>query len=302
MSTTLQEAPPRARSAWLDPRLIAPRRSLTLCAIGAAIGLLFAGGALFTARGTTTLIVPAEDVALVNGQPVARSDYAANLRALYDVGPAEATPQQRRKALDDLVSEELLVQRGKELDVAAADPDVRAATVSAVEQSVAADALTRAPGPAVLRAWYEAHRDRFSDEGVITARELVFPPAQAAAAAKALTAALPAEAALARFGGRDTGRIKGQEFYFAARIHLGDAVFQAARATPAGRVSAPVAQPDGVHLVQVAENKPPVALPYESALPAVRDDYTQEAIKRLQAQHKDFLRRRATVLIAPDLR
>lgn len=302
MSTVLEEAPPPARSAWLDPRRTAPRRSLALCAVGAVTGLLFAGAALFTARGTTTLIVPAEDVALVNGQPLARSDYVANLRTLYDVGPAEATPEQKRKALDDLVAEELLVQRGKELDVAGADPDVRAATVNAVEQSVAADALSRAPSPSVLRAWYEAHRERFADEGVITARDLVFPPAKAGAAAQALRAGVPVEAVLTQLGGRDTGRIKGQEFYFAAKIHLGAPLFEAARRTAAGQISAPIAQADGVHLVQVAANTPPAALPYEAALPAVRDDYTQDAIRRLQAQHRDFLRRRATVLIAPDLR
>ncbi|HKR89929.1 MAG TPA: peptidylprolyl isomerase [Phenylobacterium sp.] len=302
MSTVLQEAPPRARSAWLDPRRTAPRRSLALCAVGAVTGLLFAGGALFTARGATTLIVPAEDVALVNGQPIARSDYVASLRALYDVDPAEATPEQKRKALDDLVAEELLVQRGKELDVAGADPDVRAATVNAVEQSVAADALSKAPAPSVLRAWYEAHRDRFADEGVITARDLVFPPAKAAAAARALRSGAPVATVLAQFGGHDTGRVKGQEFYFAARIHLGATLFEAARRTPAGQLSAPITQADGVHFVQVAANKPPAALPYEAALPAVRDDYTQEAVRRLQAQHRDFLRRRATVLVAPDLR
>jgi parvulin-like peptidyl-prolyl isomerase len=302
MDTLVDEALSPSPPAWRDLRRIDPRRSLALCAFGALIGLLFAGQALFTARGTTTLVVPAEDVALVNGQPIARRDYAATLRTLFDVGPSDATPAQRRKALDDLIGEELLVQRGKELDVAAADPDVRAATVNAVEQGVAADALTRLADPAALRGWYERHRERFADEGVITLRDLVFPAAQAAAARRALVAGVAPDEVLARHGGHDSGRVKDEEFYFAAQIHLGAALFDVARGTPAGRVSVPVPQPDGVHLLLVTRNEPPVPLPFEAALPAVRDDYTQDAVRRLQAQHADFLRRRATVLIARDLR
>lgn len=302
MDTLVDEALSRSPPAWRDLRRIDPRRSLALCAVGAVVGLLFAGQALFTARGTTTLVVPAEDVALVNGQPIARSDYAATLRTLFDVGPSEASPAQRRKALEDLIGEELLVQRGKELDVSAADPDVRAAMVNAVEQGVAADALTRLADPAVLRGWYEQHRERFADEGVIAVRDLVFPPGQAEAAARALAAGAAPDEVLARHRGHDSGRVKDEEFYFAARIHLGEALFEVARRTPAGRVSAPVPQLDGVHLLLVARNKPPVPLPFEAALAAVRDDYTQDAVRRLQTQHADFLRRRATVLIARDLR
>lgn len=301
--TTVAEPPVHTRpAAWRGLVRISPNRSLTLCAIGAVAGLAAAGAALFTARGTTTLIVPAEDVALVNGQAISRSDYLAGLRALYDVAPSEATPAQRRKVLDDLITEELMVQRGRELDVAAVDPDVRTATANAVEQSVAADALTRVPTPETLRAYYAAHKDRYADEGVIVARDLVFPPAAASAAAAALAAGRPAEAVLTQFAGRDSGRIKGEEFYFAARIHLGEALFAAARRLPSGQVSPPIVQPDGTHFVQVLRNRPPVPLSFEAALPSVRDDYTQAAVKRLQAQHAAFLRKRASILVAPDLK
>lgn len=300
--TAVVEPEVQAAGAWRRFDRISPRRSLALCTLGAVVGLAAAGAALFTARGTTTLIVPAEDVALVNGQAIARSDYLANLRALYDVAPSEASPVQRRKVLDDLVTEELMVQRGRELDVAAADPDVRAATVNAVEQSVAADALTKIPAPEALRAYFEAHKDRYADEGVIVARDLVFPPAAATAAAQALAAGRPTDAVLAQFGGHDSGRTRGEEFYFAARIHLGETLFDVARPLASGGVSAPIAQPDGTHLVQVLHNRPPVPLSYEAALPAVRDDYTQAAVKRLQARHADFLRKRASILVAPDLR
>jgi hypothetical protein len=232
-------------------------------------------------------VVPAEDVAMVNQQPIARSDYQALLRTLYGVADGQATPSQRRKGLDDLIQEELLVQRGLELDVAAFDPDVRSAMVSSVEQSVAADAVSRQPKEAELKAFYDANQARYANEGVMTAQDRVYPSVEAAAAG---------------LGGRDSGKLDGEEYYFAARIHLGDPLFDIARALPSGGVSAPVVLPDGVHVLRMIDNRPPVARTFDSARPQVLGDYTQKAIKRLQDRQAQFLRKRANILVAKDLR
>src|SRR5258708_9651876 len=130
-----------------------------------------ASSALFTARGTSTLIVPPDDVALVNQQPISRSDYLQQLQTLYGVDLPHATAAQRRKVLDDMIREELFVQRGKELDVASTDPDVRAAMVNAVELEIAADAITAQPSEAQLRAYYASHRARYANEGVISVHD-----------------------------------------------------------------------------------------------------------------------------------
>jgi len=84
---------------------VSTHRSFALLACGAVAGLVLAGYALFTARGTSTLIVPPEDVALVNEQPISRSDYLLQLQTLYDVDLQHATLAQRRKVLDDLIRE-----------------------------------------------------------------------------------------------------------------------------------------------------------------------------------------------------
>jgi parvulin-like peptidyl-prolyl isomerase len=288
-STSLKTGSPPTgtRQAWRGLARVSFSRSVILASIGAMIGLVAAGFALFTARGTSTLIVPPEDVALVNQQPIVRSDYQALLHNLYDVSESQATPQQRRRVLNDMIQEELLVQRGLELDVATFDPDVRAAMVNAVEQSVAADAVSRQPREADLRAFYDTHQARYADEGVMTLRDLVFPSADAAAKG---------------VGGRDSGKVKGEEYYFAAKIHLGDRLFDIAQRLPSGGVSAPVAMPDGVHVLHMAENRAPVARGFESARPQVLNDYTQEAIKRLQERQAQFLRKRANILVAKDLR
>src|SRR5271170_3732888 len=164
------------------------RRSFVFMGGGALLGLLMAGYSLFTARGTSTLAVPPDDVALVNQQPISRSDYLQQLQTLYGVDLGHATAAQRRRVLDDMIREELFVQRGKELDVASTDPDVRSAMVNSVEQEIAADAITAQPTEAQLRAYYASHRPRYASEGSMVVRDYIFPLDQANAAAQAAEA------------------------------------------------------------------------------------------------------------------
>ena len=284
--------------------MVSNRRSLVLLGCGALLGLLLAGYSLFTARGTSTLMVPPEDVALVNQQPISRSDYLLQLQTLYGVDLRHATPAQRRRVLDDMIREELFVQRGKELDVASTDPDVRAAMVNAVEMEIAADAITTQPTEPQLRAYYAAHRARYASEGIMTLRDYVFAPGDSAAAARAseiLQSSVPTPALLARLHASDSGKIADAEFYFAAEIHLGDPLFEAARNLPDGGVSAPIVRPDGIHVLYMLKNSRPVPFDYSAARDQVLTDYRNGAVVHLRSGDEAFLRKRANVLIADDV-
>ncbi len=286
---------------WLDPTQGVSVRSLTLFCLGAVIGLAVAGYALFTAKGTSTLYVPPDAIALVNQQPISRSDFAAQLRTLYDTAPGQATAEQRRKVLNDLIREELFVQRAKELDVGAVDPEVRQAMVGAVEQQAAADAITSAPTEAKLQAFFEAHRGNYAAEGVMAVRDLVFPVAAAVQAGETAQA-LRGGADVARFTARDSRKTEGEEFYFAAKIHLGPRLFEAARALPDHGVTGPLAEGGSLHVLYMAQNRRPMPLAYAEAKPQVLADYRRQAIDRLQSGNEGFLRKRANVLVAKDLR
>ena len=280
------------------------RRSFVLLGCGALLGLLMAGYSLFTARGTSTLIVPAEDVALVNQQPISRSDYLLQLQSLYSVDLPHATAAQRRKVLDDMIREELFVQRGRELDVASTDPDVRAAMVNAVEQEIAADAVTSQPTEPQLRSYYAAHPARYASEGMMTVRDYVFPASESSAAAQAaaaLASGPPTPALLAQWRASDSGRVSGEEFYFAAKIHLGEALFEAAGDLPDGGVSAPIALPDAIHVLYMFNNKKPVPMAFAAARDRVLTDYRNDAIEHLRTGDEAFLRKRANILIADDV-
>jgi parvulin-like peptidyl-prolyl cis-trans isomerase-like protein len=281
------------------------RRSFVFMGCGAVVGLMMAGYSLFTARGTSTLSVPPDDVALVNQQPISRSDYLLQLQTLYGVDLRHATPAQRRKVLDDMIREELFVQRGKELDVASTDPDVRAAMVNSVEMEIAADAVTSQPTETQLRAYYALHRARYASEGIMTMRDYEFPsgePKAAAEAAEALKKMPPTPALLARWHGTDSGKVADQEFYFAAKIHLGEPLFETARNLSDGGVSAPIARADAIHVLYMFKNKKPVPFDFDAARDQVLTDYRNDAIGHLRTGDEAFLRKRANVLIADDVR
>jgi hypothetical protein len=289
-------------ASWRDLKRVSLGRSIALFAVGAIIGLIMAGVALFTAKGTSTLVVPPEDVAMVNQQPIARSDYFLQLKALYDNDYAHATHEQRQKVLDQMIREELFVQRGKELDVASVDPDVRNAMVSAVEGGIAADVVASRPSDDKLIAYYNAHQGAYSNEGMMTVRDLVFPAPVGAAAAQDLQSGKDVNAVVLQYHGKDSGRVNGQEFYFAAKIHLGEPTFNLAKGLAAGKASGPIKADDGVHVLYMVSNFPPIPSSFDQARSRVLSDYQKEAISRLQTGDERFFRKRANVLIAEDMR
>jgi parvulin-like peptidyl-prolyl isomerase len=136
----------------------------------------------------------------------------------------------------------------------------------------------------------------------MSVRDLVFPPASAAVAGQALTSRQDVDAVLAQYRGKDSGLVKGEEFYFAVWIHLGTARFDAAKALANGTASAPMPSAEGVHILYMIDNHPPVPQSFETARARVLNDYQKAAVARLLNADENFLRKRANVLTAEDLR
>ena len=139
----------------------------------------------------------------------------------------------------------------------------------------------------------------------MTVRDYVFAAGDSKAAAEAAAALRSGLAAPAVPVGRhasDSAKIVDDEFYFAAKIHLGDALFEAARDLPDGGVSAPIGRAEGIHVLYMVKNKRPVPFDYATARDQVLTDFRNDAIRHLRTGDEAFLRKRANVLIADDVR
>ena len=273
---------------------------MVLCAIGAVIGLVIAGIGLFSARGTATHNVPPEDIALVNQRPVLRSDFVNQLESETGEPFDQATRAEKLKVLDEMIREELLVQRGLELDFAETDQVTRNALAMAMDQQALAEVTTSQPSEPQLREFFDKNPSRYASDGILTVRHFVVPAMQQAqAAVTALQANTPVEQVIAKYGLTEP-RNDGDEFYFAARIHLGDTVYAEALKLKDGEVSEPIQTADGIHIVKIINNKLPVPLSFERARLQVLTDFKNVQQERLMAATMRFLRERSKILIASD--
>jgi parvulin-like peptidyl-prolyl isomerase len=292
------------------------RRSMVLLAVGALIGLAIAGYGLFTAKGTRSRGVPPEAIALVNQRQILRSDFMTQVQTQFTLTFDEATTEQRQKVLEDMIDEELMMQRGLEIDLPSYDPGVRNALVAGVELEVTADVLAQQPTTEELHAFYEQHRDKYSSEGVMQLRDLMVKsdaarPEVARDVAEQAVAALrngqTLEAVAKKFGLTDSGRFMdaghvdiGNIFQFAVRARTDDATYNAILNLKEGEVSDPIPLADGIHLVVMIKHRFPVTQTFEEANNRVWADVKNEAQARVNAANIAYLKSRADIVVAPE--
>jgi hypothetical protein len=324
--------PPSTFAGFFRASEMNTMRSMILYAVGALVGLGIAGYGLFTAAGTSTRTVPPEDVALVNQRPILRSDFINQLESETGLKFDETTQADRLKVLDEMVREELLVQRGLELDFAETDQTTRNALVSTISQQATVEVTTSQPTEQQLRDFYEQHKSQYATDGMMQVHNLVLPAAAPPAAAKSagtagsapaaagkpasaapsgdpmqlaaraaddLRGGVPMDQVMTKYGLIEAQRYD-EDYYFAAKYRLGDALFDSIKDLGAGQVSAPLRLKDGVHIVMMLSNKKPVPLGYDASRKQVYGDYNDAAQARLLDATMKFLRTRSKILIAPD--
>ena len=294
-----------------DFKSVNPLRSMLCFGLSAAIGLGIAGFGLFTAKGTTTHVVPPENVALVNQRPILRTDFIAQAEAELGKSFGEATMAERLKVLDEMLREELFVQRGLELDFPGTDPDTRTALVAAVEQQVVADVTTHQPADSELEKYFEDNRANYATEGTMTLHNLMLPKAKASGpaamatvqkAVDALRAHMPVEEVAKTYGLQELvpEHASDEQFYFAEKIHLGEPLYERALLLNDGEVSDPIATDDGIHVIQMVKQVKPLPLTFDRVRSQVLNDYVTAEKKRLEDSDLRYLRDKADILIAED--
>jgi hypothetical protein len=289
------------------------RRSLLLCATGAIVGLTLAGFSLFTAKSSSVGYVPPENIAMVNRRPILRSDFLTQTQVETGLSFNETTAEQRQKVLSEMIEEELLVQRGLEVDLAAADPDVRTALVAGVNLQVDAEVLAKQPSELELQSYFDQHRDKYTAEGTMQIRDLIAPlvsdlPLETILettqyAATAISKGASIDAIMTAYGLKDSGLIDQRaNFDFAVAAKLGEDLYRIATSLAAGEVSRPVRQSDGVHILVMLDRKLPPAVDFLATRDRVWQDVQREARYQVEQANIDYLRSKAEILLAPEYR
>lgn len=228
--------------------------------------------------------------------------------AQYSVPFAETTHAQRESTLNTMIDEELMMQRGLELDLPSYDPDVRNALVAGVELEVSAEVIAQQPTNDELHAYYDQHRSDYSSEGIMQLRDLMAKTDATARAALAdLRAHQPIEGVMKRYGLIDSGRFVangevdlGDIFDFAVRAKVGAALYRALTQLHDGEISDPVEETDGVHLIVMVKHRSGIAQSYEQASNRVWNDVKKAAQGRRGIANLAYLHSRANIVIAPD--
>jgi hypothetical protein len=298
-----------ARPGFMKADQVSSTRALILYAVGALIGLIIGGIGLFNARGTQTNVVPPEDMAVINQVPVLRSDFVAQLESETGLTFDQTTREQKLAVLNEMVREELLVQRALELNFSETDQPSRDALVISVENQAIAEATTSQPTEADLQKQYNDNIKQYETQGEMTVDNLLLPKSEGRSDSEAQAIAAQAVADLRNNVNVDDviekyglTRIKtyDADFYFAAKIHLGDKIYNTILDYKDGTVAEPIPQDDGYHVVRMVKNTPPKPLTYAEARPQVLTDYKTAQQTRLMNNTINFLRNRSKILIADD--
>ncbi len=227
---------------------------------------------------------------------------------------SEVTPAERARILHEMIDEELLVQRAVVLDLPETTTEVREAMTGGVNAQVAAPLLAEQPTEEELRAYYDAHRSKYTADGSMSVRDLVLhiggyenadqsmaqANIDATEAVYQLRAGAAVDYVMEHFGFSDSGRTKnGNEPDFAAKLHLGDTLYAVASKMAEGEVSDPVSDADGLHLLIMERRRPPSTADFASARSAVYADYREDIGKAAQHENVRILRSQAQVILAP---
>jgi PPIC-type PPIASE domain len=291
-----------------------PQRTLYLPVLAVVAGLLVAAAGLFRPVPRLLTAVPPGYVALVNQKGILFSDFRSQVEMETGKSFADATLAERRRILREMINEELLVQRAVVLDLPETTNEVRTNMAIGVNTQVAAPVLAYEPTDAELRAFYEKSRQNYTAPGSMTLQDLVLhvggyqnadqtlaqAQVDAAEAVYQLRAGASVDYVLEHFGFVRSGRAAdGEELDFAAKLHLGDKLYQVATTLHDGEVSDPVVDWDGIHILIMQQHQFPKVADFHSVRDRVYLDFRNAASNRATEENLSLLRRQASILLAP---
>lgn len=140
---------------------------------GAAIGLGLATFGLLETRGDASGLPP-EAAAVVGDRTIRRIDYERVLAGVEGDMRNPVDESMRRRVLDRMIDEELLVQRALDLGLAVIDRRVRGELTSGLIDSIVSEADSDEPSGSQVVEHYEENIDFFTRPGRLRARTIFF--------------------------------------------------------------------------------------------------------------------------------
>jgi hypothetical protein len=274
------------------------------------LGIVLAAAGLLASGGRPGGGLPADAAARVNGELVRMDDFEQTLRALASDRREGAGLPERRRALERLVDEELLVQRALELGLARHDARVRRDLASTVIDAVVAEHEDAEPSERELEAFYDEHRDFFSRPGRLRVRQVWCRVAgeedDAAARARQAAARLRAGETIAEvreaLGDREVAPLPDALLPAAKLLdYVGPTALRTALGLAVGEVSDPVRSGSGYHVLQLLEREAEWLPPLAEIAAEVRAEHRRRAGDRALRAYLDDLRARAEIELAPAL-
>lgn len=274
-------------------------RVLLWVSAGAGIGLAALG---VTRSGESAAPRPQGAIAVVNGQTISQEFFARFAGAVAaELKSVSLDTEGRRRLLQRMVDEELLLQRGVALELHRHEPTARRSIVAALIASVTADAEVEEPDEETLRTFYAENVDRFTRPGRLT-----LDVALVAAAGKP-------EALCFREAQEIARRIRAGEDFASMRRELGDpmvaelpggslrvetirqylgaTVARTATLLSVGEVSDPIRGAAGYYVLGLRERLPGEIAPFEEVKAEVRGEYLRdrgdEALRAYLADLRD---------------
>jgi hypothetical protein len=291
------------------PRSGASRSALWLLAAGAAVGVAAAAWGLLSADARPDAL-PRGAVAAVNGRPILASDYRRILDGVASDSRWPLTDGMRRRVLDRMIDEELLVQRGVSLGLVESDRRVRGDITAAMIQSVVVESEDQEPSEQTLRDFYRKDEAFFRVPGRLRVGQVFFrvpDPGQeeavrsrAARSRERLLAGEPLDQVRRELGDAEVSPIPDALLPpNQLRTYVGPAAVAATLDLEPGGVSAPIRSGMGYHVLVLEEREPPRTPPFEEVREQVRAEWIRRAGDRALERYLAELRERAHVVLAP---
>lgn len=223
-------------------------------------------------------------IAVVNGQALSREAFARFVGAVAaERKQADLDAETRRRLLERMVDEELLLQRGISLGLERHEPTARRSIVSALIASVTAEAEAVEPEPEDLRRFYEENRERFARPGRLDlevglvnvgSRPEAAAYQRAQEMARRVRAGEDFDAARAELGDTPIAPLPSGPLPFeTVRQYLGPTVARSAARLGVGEVSEPSRGSAGYFVLRLRDRAPGDIAPFDEIAPQVRGEY-----------------------------